>query len=134
MLNDLDFKTTCNIRPHFVDPMGGLKIEGPLYMSSCLQADVLERCHLFSLSNLYHTRSSYITIDPFVFSYSGSRWMLPGWSLATDNTCVGYELVFTESTPYKWPPACWEIGCQLYGVGVGAVAGKLVPSESPFPS
>ncbi len=31
MLNDLYFKTTCNIRPHFPVPMGGLKIEGPLY-------------------------------------------------------------------------------------------------------
>ncbi len=31
MLNDLYFKTTCNIRPHFVGPMGGLKIEGQLY-------------------------------------------------------------------------------------------------------
>ncbi len=32
MLNDLYFKTTCNIRPHFRGPMGGLKIEGSLYM------------------------------------------------------------------------------------------------------
>ncbi len=32
VLNDLYFKTTCNIRPHFLGPMGGLKIEGPLYM------------------------------------------------------------------------------------------------------
>ncbi len=31
MLNDLYFKTTCNIRPHFFGPMGSLKIEGPLY-------------------------------------------------------------------------------------------------------
>ncbi len=31
MLNDLYFKTTCNIRPHFLGPMGGLKIKGPLY-------------------------------------------------------------------------------------------------------
>ncbi len=30
MLNDLYFKTTCKIRPHFLGPMGGLKIEGPL--------------------------------------------------------------------------------------------------------
>ncbi len=30
MLNDLYFKTTCNIRPHFLGPMGGLKLEGPL--------------------------------------------------------------------------------------------------------
>ncbi len=30
MLNNLYFKTTCNIRPHFLGPMGGLKIEGPL--------------------------------------------------------------------------------------------------------
>ncbi len=27
----LFFKTTCNIRQHFLGPMGGLKIEGPLY-------------------------------------------------------------------------------------------------------
>ncbi len=31
VLNDFYFKTTCNIRPHFLCPMGGLKIEGPLY-------------------------------------------------------------------------------------------------------
>ncbi len=31
MLNDLYFKTTCNIKPHFLGPIGGLKIEGPLY-------------------------------------------------------------------------------------------------------
>ncbi len=31
VLNDLYFKTTCNIRPHFLGPMGGLKIEGLLY-------------------------------------------------------------------------------------------------------
>ncbi len=34
MLNDLYFKTTCNIRPPFLGPMGGLKIEGPLYIRS----------------------------------------------------------------------------------------------------
>ncbi len=32
VLNDLYFKTTCNIRPHFLRPMGGHKIEGPLYI------------------------------------------------------------------------------------------------------
>ncbi len=31
VLNDLYFKTTCNIRPHFLGPMDGLIIEGPLY-------------------------------------------------------------------------------------------------------
>ncbi len=35
MLNDLSFKTTCDIRPHFLGPMGGLKIEGPLYLHFC---------------------------------------------------------------------------------------------------
>ncbi len=30
--NDLYFKTTCHIRPHLLGPMGGLKIEGPLYV------------------------------------------------------------------------------------------------------
>ncbi len=35
MLNDLYFQTTCNIRPHFLGPMGGLEIEGPLYMYAC---------------------------------------------------------------------------------------------------
>ncbi len=34
-VNDLYFKTTCNIRPHFLGPMGGLKIKGPLYLQSC---------------------------------------------------------------------------------------------------
>ncbi len=38
MLNDRYFKTNCNIRPHFLGPMGGLKIEGPLY---CLFCDTL---------------------------------------------------------------------------------------------
>ncbi len=33
VLNDLYFKTTCNIRLHFLGHMGGLKIEGPLYIS-----------------------------------------------------------------------------------------------------
>ena len=27
MINGLYFKTTCNIRPQFVGPMGGLKID-----------------------------------------------------------------------------------------------------------
>ena len=31
VLNDFYFKTTCNIRPHLLGPMSGLKIEGPLY-------------------------------------------------------------------------------------------------------
>ncbi len=31
MLNDRYFRTTCNKRPHFLGPIGGLKIEGPLY-------------------------------------------------------------------------------------------------------
>ncbi len=31
VLNDLCIKTNCKIRPHFLGPMGGLKIEGPLY-------------------------------------------------------------------------------------------------------
>ena len=47
MLNDLYFKTTCNIRPHFLGPMGGLKIEGPLYSpyaSSLLQQNTLWDC------------------------------------------------------------------------------------------
>ncbi len=36
MLNDLYFKTTCNIRPHFLRPMGGLKMEGSLYTCICI--------------------------------------------------------------------------------------------------
>ncbi len=28
---NFDLKTTCNIRHHFHDPVGSLKIEGPLY-------------------------------------------------------------------------------------------------------
>ncbi len=31
VLNYLYFQTTYNIRPHFLGPIGGLKIEGPLY-------------------------------------------------------------------------------------------------------
>ncbi len=32
VLNNLYFKTTCNIRPNFLGPIGGLKIAGPLYI------------------------------------------------------------------------------------------------------
>ena len=32
VLNDPYFKTTYNIRPHFLGPMGGLKVEGLLYV------------------------------------------------------------------------------------------------------
>ncbi len=32
LLNDFYLKATCNIRPHFFGPMGGLVIDGPLYM------------------------------------------------------------------------------------------------------
>ncbi len=43
MLNDLHVKTTCNIRPHFLGPMGGLKIEGPLYSeTSVLRLPMVE--------------------------------------------------------------------------------------------
>ncbi len=31
VLNDLYFNTSCYVRPHFLCPMGGLKIEGPMY-------------------------------------------------------------------------------------------------------
>ncbi len=34
MLNDLYFKTTCNIR-HFPGPMDGLKMEGLMYVHMC---------------------------------------------------------------------------------------------------
>ncbi len=44
MLNDLYFKTTCNIRPHFLGPMGGLKIEGPLYIYG--SEDVRKNLHI----------------------------------------------------------------------------------------
>ncbi len=36
MLNDPYFKTTCNIRPHSLGPMGGLIIEVPLYYINIL--------------------------------------------------------------------------------------------------
>ena len=54
-------KTTCHIRPHLQGPMGGLKLEGPLYliptfMSSpkkllvtSLYADMLRGCSLSML-------------------------------------------------------------------------------------
>ena len=45
MLNDLYFKTTCNIRPHFIGPMGGLKIEGPLYLKSKPRVLYFVECH-----------------------------------------------------------------------------------------
>ncbi len=34
VLNDLYFKTTYSIRPHFLGPIGGLKMEGLLYKFS----------------------------------------------------------------------------------------------------
>ena len=40
MLNDPYFKTTCNIRPHSLGPVGGLKIEGPLYWRDRLQSQL----------------------------------------------------------------------------------------------
>ena len=45
MLNDLDFKNNCNMRPHFLGPMGGLKIEPPLccHFHDFLK-DVAEMC------------------------------------------------------------------------------------------
>ena len=50
MLNDLYFKTTCNIRPYLLDPMGGLKIEGPLYqylhfVSDCRSRHCVSLCY-----------------------------------------------------------------------------------------
>ncbi len=39
MLNYLYFKTTCNIRPRFLDPMGSLKREGPLHTFSLTDCD-----------------------------------------------------------------------------------------------
>ena len=33
------FKATCNIRPYFLAPMGGLRIEGPLYLLNCATCD-----------------------------------------------------------------------------------------------
>ncbi len=36
VLNDLYFNTNCSIRPHFLGPMGGLKIEGLLYLKKQL--------------------------------------------------------------------------------------------------
>ncbi len=49
MLNDHYFKTTCNIRPHFLCPMGGLKIEGPLYVFICT---ILSRLPQFFLAGM----------------------------------------------------------------------------------
>ncbi len=46
MLNNLYFKTTCNIRPHFLGPMGGLKIEAPLYTIGNLAMYVCGPCGL----------------------------------------------------------------------------------------
>ncbi len=37
MVNDLYFKTTYNVRPHFLGPVGGLRIEGPLYIFAGVQ-------------------------------------------------------------------------------------------------
>ncbi len=44
MLNDIYFKTTCNIRPHFLGPMGGLKLEGPLYRGMECTYPVQDNC------------------------------------------------------------------------------------------
>ncbi len=38
VLNDLYFKATCNIRPHFLGHMVGLKIEGLLYSEQMVKA------------------------------------------------------------------------------------------------
>ncbi len=41
---NLSYRTTCTIRPHLHGPIGGLKIEGPLYQlagKQAVQADSL---------------------------------------------------------------------------------------------
>ncbi len=50
MLNELYFMTTFIIRPHFLGPMGGLKIERPLYMFR--QPQTLRFCMQMSLRSL----------------------------------------------------------------------------------
>ncbi len=53
MLNDLYFKITCNISPHFLGPVGGLKIDGPLYYLASLAQQDLKMC-IIMLLNVYH--------------------------------------------------------------------------------
>ncbi len=54
VVNDLYFKTTCNIRPHFLGPMGGLKREGLPYPISCFcRLCVTQTLETYSFQNNY---------------------------------------------------------------------------------
>ncbi len=66
MLNDLYFKTTCNIRPHLFGPMGGLTIEGPLYMYN------VHVCWQVHLSQ--HIHKMCYTVHVFIYMYNA--WKL----------------------------------------------------------
>ncbi len=74
VLNDLYFKTTCNIRPHFLRPMGGLKIEGPL------QTKVHEVRH-----QLYHIPVVYLIPDGGPQAYQTPVWHI--WVSQVGSTC-----------------------------------------------
>ncbi len=68
VLNDLYFKTTCNIRPHFLGPMGGLKIEGLRYMLySQRLLDILsgksEMSYITTYVNMWDYKSHGISLD-----------------------------------------------------------------------
>ncbi len=79
VLNDLYFKTICNIRPQFLGPMGGLKMEGPLYLQridmevaklwyllqskrSLKVASVYHNCEVFSLVRLLSTENLVLVV------------------------------------------------------------------------
>ncbi len=59
MLNDLYFKTTCNIRPYFLGSMGGFKIEGPLYFKKT--CNIRPHC-LCPMGGLTTGRSVLVTV------------------------------------------------------------------------
>ncbi len=61
VLNDLCFKTTCNIRPHFLGPMSGLKIEEPLYIYRTPYSGAMCNSNSLYWSNFIHENDKQIT-------------------------------------------------------------------------
>ena len=54
-INILYFKTTFNLRPYFADWLGGLKLQGPLYMISCSQLYIhWSLCNNISTLDMYY--------------------------------------------------------------------------------
>ncbi len=90
VLNYLYFKTTCNTRPHFLGPLGGLKIEGPLYPQICLR--LLSRLEIGEA--LYTEDTLNIQMSAFMYCSVGAITLT--WEIQ-DITSVGMQAcLFTK--------------------------------------